>query len=561
MVLDTSKDKFSRILGLHACGHDANIAVVIDGNVTEIVEFERLYQEKRYRIYPDSERFDRALQWLFESYELRTDFDAVAVQFNQTHDELYDIAIEKLRRYIGRVPCISFAHHQCHAAAAYFTSPFTRSAILSIDGRGGDGCTVSFVANGNDISYLQKWPFSLGMAYRALGQIIGGIHAHDLETSGKTMGLTAYGNVIPGWKRAIHTFITSYRPKRDQLASWEPAVADGCFFLDGFGPVVGADTFGGPETKHAQNFAATFQECWSEIVVGIVSETIKQSQCNNLCITGGAALNAITNRQILQIAGVRQVHFIPNPNDAGLAMGAALQCFYGNQEAAYGGRMDCLTAYLGLPVLDSASLPLLASERGAKWLTNPASSIAALLAQGLVVGIIQGRSEIGPRALGNRSILCDPRDSRMKAILNNRIKGREWYRPFAPVARVEEQTTYFDVTVPVPYMSVIGHVRAEWAAKIPAVTHVDGTARLQTVSEDSNKFLWELIGCFKELTGIGVLLNTSFNGKAKPMITTMSDALKILDETELDAVYSEGWLFEKKFAMTRDIAVAMRHWP
>ena len=100
-----------------------------------------------------------------------------------------------------------------------------------IDGRGGDGCTVSFVANGNDISYLRKWPFSLGMAYRALGQIIGGIHAHDLETSGKTMGLTAYGRVISGWKRAIHTFITSYRPKRDQLASWEPAVADGCFLL------------------------------------------------------------------------------------------------------------------------------------------------------------------------------------------------------------------------------------------------------------------------------------------------------------------------------------------
>lgn len=555
MVSDSSKHKFRRILGVHACGHDANIAVVVDGNVSEIVEFERLYQEKRYRIYPDSERFDRALQWVFESYGLRRDFDAVAIQFNQTHDELYDIAVAKLRRYIGRVPCISFAHHQCHAAAAYFTSPFARSAILSIDGRGGDGCTVAFVANGSDISYLRKWPFSLGMAYRALGQIIGGIHAHDLEISGKTMGLTAYGQVIPGWKRAVKTFITSYRPRRDQLASWEPAVADGCFFLDGFGPVVGTDTFGGPKNRHAQNFAATFQECWSEIVVDIVSETIKQSQCNTVCITGGAALNAITNKKILEIAGVEQVHFIPNPNDAGLAMGAALQCYYGNQQASYRGRRDSLSPYLGLPVLDSTSLPRVASERGAKWLTNPASSIAALLADGLVVGIIQGRSEIGPRALGNRSILCDPRKSSMKAILNNRVKGREWYRPFAPVTRVEEQATYFDVMVPVPYMSVIGHVRNEWTAKIPAVTHVDGTARLQSVSEHSNKFLWELIGCFKALTGIGVLLNTSFNGKATPMITTVSGALKILDETELDAVYAEGWLFEKKGSSRREKAL------
>ena len=194
--------------------------------------------------------------------------------------------------------------------------------------------------------------------------------------------------------------------------------------------------------------------------------------------------------------------------------------------------------------MDVDRLPDYCESRGAQRLENPETTLAEMLAAGKIVGVLQGRSELGPRALGNRSILCDPRDGEMKRRLNETVKRREWFRPFAPVVREGEQGIYFDVDRPVPYMSILGYTRPEWRSSLAAITHVDGSARLQTVNREQNPLLWRLLGEMKRVTGIGVLLNTSFNSKGEPMINEISDALRTLDQSGIDAVYCEGWLFE-----------------
>lgn len=532
-----------RVLGVHTGGHDASLAMVENGRITEVIEFERVFREKRCRIFPGSSRFKNSLQWYFEEYGGSREIEAVALQINRFHEELYDQAVEQLKLYVPGAKYVSFNHHLCHGAASYFTSPFHKSVIISIDGYGNDGTTVAFSADGNRINYHKRWPYCLGKSYRALGAIIGGIHSNDLETAGKTMGLTAYGRVNEAWKFPISQFLRAYRPRSEQIAGWEPALADGAFTIAGFGAITGANTFDGPESTIAQDFAATFQECWTELLLEIVRQAIQETGCPNVCLTGGAALNVVANSAVTNLNEVEQIHFVPNPNDAGLSAGAALYYYYGYQGIEWAGRGDFNSPYLGIPILDINELPIYARTRSATKLRDPIGELAGLLAKGEIVGVITGRSEIGPRALGHRSILADPRDHRMKEVLNVRVKGREWYRPIAPVVREEDVSVFFETTRLSPYMSMMAHVKD--GNNLPAVTHIDRTARYQTVSYEQNSFLYDLLTAFATQTGVGVLVNTSFNGKGAPMVASLSEALQILDTTDVDAVYCEGWLFNK----------------
>ena len=542
----TPKSPRKKILGIHIGGHDSSFAVINEGRVEEIIEFERVFGEKKYRVFPESIRFDKVLKWAFEEYGLSRDFDAVALHIGYFRDGLLEIAIEKIKKYLPNAHYLKLNHHLCHASSVYFTSNFNESVILSYDGYGNDGSTITFTAKGNKIDYIKDWKFRLGTAYRALGSIIGGISSPDNHTAGKTMGLTAYGKVIQKWKTPIKTFIKTYIPIRDQVADWEPSVADGVFYLPGFGAIIGENTFKGPTDKLAQDFATTFQKCWTEITLDIVKETIRDTGISNFCIAGGASLNATTNYYITKLKEVKNTHFIPNPNDCGLAMGAALYYYYSYQNIEWKGYPDkFFSPYKGLPILDADKFNFFIKKYKGIKLENPTKDLAEYISKGKIVGVLQGLSEIGPRALGNRSFLCDPRQADMKDTLNQKVKGREWYRPFAPVVRECDQKEYFDVSIPVPYMSIIGFVKSLWKDKIPAVTHVDGSARLQTISKEQNEFLWDLLGEFKKITNIGVLLNTSFNGRGKPILDTYKEAFLLLETTELDAVYSNGWLFKK----------------
>lgn len=535
-----------RVLGLHTSGHDSAAAIVEDGEVLEVIEFERVFREKRCRIFPGSMRFDRALEWLFRDYGVDPQFDLIAVQTNCFREQAFETAIARLDDFTKTSRHLLLNHHLCHAASAYFTSPFSSAVILSYDGIGNDGTTVGFLARGSRLEYTKSWPCTLGMAYRALGSIIGGISEFDNHTAGKTMGLTAYGSVVEEWKEPIKHFIRNYWPLREEVASWEPTVADGAFFLEGFGPVSGRNTFGGPQSAAGQDFAKTFQVCWTELVLECIRELVETTGCRNLCITGGAALNAVTNRAILDMPELDSVHFIPNCNDAGIAMGAALYGYYGWRQQPWRGAREPFSPFKGVPILDRNEVSAYAASRGATKLSKPVRDLAKILADGHIIGILQGRSEVGPRALGNRSIVCDPRDPIMKNVLNERVKGREWFRPFAPVVRIEDLREYFDLEVPLPYMSAVGFTRERWRGQLGAITHVDGSARVQTVSCEQNRFLWELLAEMKRLTSVGVLLNTSFNGKGEPMITQLKDALRLLDTTGLEDVYCDGWLFHNR---------------
>mgnify|MGYP005812498211 CR=1 FL=1 len=545
---------FRKILGIHANGHDANVSIVQDGSVTEVIEFERVFREKHCRLNVLHPRFDRYMDWLFRSHGIGTDFDAVALHLHNFGSEpreytemVQSRAVEVLSSYLPDAHYLQLSHHLCHAASGYFTSPFDDAVILSFDGHGHDGSTVGFHGKGSALNYVRGWPCSMGRAYSALSNIIGGIHAKDGNAAGKVMGLTAYGKLVPEWMAPIRRFIETYTGLRSEFSPlyWEASVADGVFELPGFGAIEGKEAFKGPEDPQAQNFAATYQHVWSSVVQDMVKELIATTGTRRVCLVGGCALNATTNYDILHMPEVEDLHLIPNPSDCGLSAGAALYTAYAYQNGHWGGARDrYASAYLGLPILDIDKLEPLASQRGAKRLVSPAAELAEIIAAGAKIGVMQGRAEVGPRALGNRSIICDPRRADMKDLINQQIKGREWYRPFAPVVREGEQDRYFVMPRPAPYMSFIADVRPEWKDLVPAIVHADGTTRVQTVTFEQNPFLWELLGAFEKATGIGMLLNTSFNGRGEAIYSRISEALNLLDTTDLDGVYVEGVLFQ-----------------
>jgi carbamoyltransferase len=362
------------------------------------------------------------------------------------------------------------------------------------------------------------------------------------------MGLTAYGKIIKKWINPINEFITSYTGIRSEFSPlyWEAAIADNVFKLPGFGVVKGKNTFNGPEDINAQNFAATFQYCWSQIVQSMVHDLIKLTGINDVCVVGGCALNATTNYDLLNSKYINRLHFIPHPNDEGISAGAALYTYYSYQNKPWNGLKKTFNPYIGLPIMDINQLKKFAKLRNADFIGHdPYSLLANEISSGKKIAVMNGRAEIGPRALGNRSIICDPRNKEMKDIINNTIKHREWYRPVAPAVRDGDQSKYFKIKSQSPYMSYIALVKNKWKNIIPSVVHQDNTSRVQTVTFESNPFFWNLINEFEKITGVGVLLNTSFNGKGQPIFSKISEALKLLDESDLDAVYIEGYYFKK----------------
>lgn len=544
---------FTKVLGLHLNGHDASAAIVEDGRLTDLIELERVFREKHFRLNVLHPRFDRVIDWLFNDYKLPRDFDAVALHLHyfgseprEHHYLVQDRAVEKLSEYLPDAHYLQLNHHLCHAAASYYSSPWADATILSIDGHGNDGSSLGFVGRAGQLDYVKGWPFSLGRAYSALGNIIGGIQADAGDVAGKVMGLTAYGTVIDDWIEPIEKFILGYTGIRSEYSplSWEAGVADGVFVLPRFGTIHGKAAFKGPEDPEAQNFAASYQVAWSNVVQNMVGELIDATQIANLCMTGGAALNGSTNYDVSNMDAVTGLHLIPHPSDVGIAAGAALYTYYSYQGVEWKGAAEPLNPYLGVPILDLDRLETFAVERSASQPADLAAEVARRLADGQVVALMQGASEIGPRALGNRSILCDARDAGMKDFINNRVKRREWYRPVAPVVQVEKFRQIFTSDIETPYMSMICEVHDEYREQIPAAIHVDGTARVQTLRRDINPLLWQILEEFEKITGVGVLINTSFNGAGEPVVARISEALSALDSTELDAIVIEGYLFD-----------------
>jgi carbamoyltransferase len=344
------------------------------------------------------------------------------------------------------------------------------------------------------------------------------------------MGYSSYGKVINEW---VEPFIEFYKSDPNGLNYQEKLNVLGNkinVVFDVSNRIVG-DT--------AYNLAATSQFVFEECFLEIARPYILNYNNLPVCITGGCGLNILLNTRLVNEFN-KDIFIAPNPNDCGLALGMILNYIKPKKaiDVTYSGTelldIDLLIDYVQNQPFNFISKSLNVDE------------LVDDIINGKIIGCARGKSEHGPRALGNRSIICNPTFANMKDILNKKVKNREWYRPFAPVVRLEDVETYFEWSTETRWMSFCPFVKKAWREKLAAITHVDGTARVQTVTYEQNPWLYELITKFKEKTGIGVLLNTSFNVDGKPILSTIKDAFTILEKTQMDCLVIEDFYIKKQ---------------
>jgi carbamoyltransferase len=440
-------------------------------------------------------------------------------------------------------------HHRAHLASSFFVSPFERAALLSIDGFGDFISTMWAIGERNSIEVLGQveYPHSTGIVYTATTQFLGFPHYGD---EGKVMGLAPYGR--PRFIREFRDIIRTeergqFRINLDYFRHHTEGVE---MTWDQGSPVIGkifseafVETFGprrspgAPLTDREPDIAASLQLRLEEVGFHILNHVHEVTGLTDLGLSGGVAYNSVMNGKILLNTPFKRVYVQPAAGDSGTALGVCFQIHNGILRQPRGEIM--LGAYTGRE-FSNDEIKVELERAGLRFevlndieLTRRAASD---IAGGLVVGWFQGKMEFGPRALGNRSIVVDPRRADMKDILNDRIKKREPFRPFAPSILAERVGDYFEQTHPAPTMLMVYQIKSERRDEIPAVTHVDGSGRLQTVSEELNPRYYQLISDFDRLTGVPVVLNTSFN-ENEPIVCTPRDAIDCFLKTRMDVLY------------------------
>jgi carbamoyltransferase len=440
-------------------------------------------------------------------------------------------------------------HHRAHLASSFYVSPFERAALLSIDGFGDFISTMWALGEGNSIDVLDQveYPHSTGIVYTATTQFLGFPHYGD---EGKVMGLAPYGKprYIEEFREIIRTAERGqFRLNLDYFRhhaegvdmTWDQGspVIGRIFsdeFMSTFGP---AREPGAALTDRERDIAASLQLRLEEVGFHVLNHLHAETGLTDLGLSGGVAYNSVMNGKILLNTPFRRVYVQPAAGDSGTALGV---CYEIHNGILKGGRSEVmLGAYTGPEFTnDGIRRELEKSALIFETLTDEVVTKRAAqdIADGLVVGWFQGRMEFGPRALGNRSIVVDSRRAEMKDVLNDRIKKREPFRPFAPSILEERTADYFEQSHPAPTMLMVYLVREERRAEIPAVTHVDGSGRLQTVSREVNPRYYQLISDFNELTGVPVVLNTSFN-ENEPIVCTPRHAIDCFLKTRMDVLY------------------------
>jgi len=448
-------------------------------------------------------------------------------------------------------------HHRAHMASAFFVSPFQEAAILSVDGMGDFVSTMWGIGRGNrfEVHGEINYPHSLGWLYTAVSQWLGFPKYGD---EGKVMGLAPYGQ--PVYLDQFRKIVRLQRDGTFELGmDYFSLDAEGATMTwDEGAPVLGTlysqklvDLLGPPRqprmeiTEHHRNVAASLQAMLEEAEFNLVNMLQRVTGQKALCMAGGVALNSAFNGKILPNTAFEDIYIHPAAGDAGTALGV---CYYIYHQVLGQPRTCVLNhAYTG-PRFTNGRIAQVLDDYGLRYdeldVDQLVQRAAETVAQGNVLGWFQGRMEWGPRALGNRSIIADPRRDDMKDILNARIKHREKFRPFAPSILMEAVGDYFDETYPDPFMIKVYKVLPEKRAEIPAVTHVDGTGRLQTVHRDTNPLYWQLIKEFETLTGVPVVLNTSFN-ENEPIVCTPEEAIDCFLRTKMDVLIIGNYLVKK----------------
>jgi len=562
------------ILGIHAYTHDSAAALIADGQLVAAAEEERFVGRKHTSRFPE-----QAIRYcLSEAGITLSDVDQVAIPWNPWANLgtrglfmvrnfpkcLPGLRAEPSKEILGSIALWGairaipstlkrlfdgqktkfqshfVTHHDAHAASAFFVSPFDKAAILTIDGAGEWDVATLGIGEGNRIRILRRDPFphSLGMFYGAITQYLG---FQEKEGEGKVMALASFGE--PSLRDKFRKFIQCngagevslnpnyFRFQYDTKRQWySPKL------VNHLGPARKPEE---DISEHYQNVAATAQAILEDAGIALAQQAHKTTGLSELCLAGGVALNSVMNSRILNdSSSVEEIFIQPAANDAGGALGAALWVHH----QLGGKRIPPMEhVFLG-PAYTRQQVRDVLNRRELQYIepTRPLELVAHLIAEGAIVGWFQGRAEWGPRALGNRSILADPRRKDMKDILNSRVKFRECFRPFAPAILAERVGEYFVNQHQSPFMLLVEKIRPEKIDEIPAVVHVDGTGRLQTVTQESNPKFYELIEAFDKLTGVPVILNTSFNVKGKPIVLTPEDAINCFFSTGIDVLYAEG---------------------
>lgn len=462
------------------------------------------------------------------------------------------VAPEALRAQFHNVE-----HHRAHMASAFFVSPFDDAAILSVDGMGDFVSTMWGTGKDNRLHVMNEinFPHSLGIFYNALTQWLGFPKYGD---EGKVMGLAPYGQ--PRYMDEMRQIVRVQRDGTFELdldyfvhhaegatMSWrggEPTV--GRLFSDKLIALLGEPREPRSAiTEKVQDVAASLQAMLEEAELALVRKIQRDTGKTTLCMAGGVALNSAFNGKILPNTDFTDIYIHPAAGDAGTSLGV---CYYIYHEVLGQPRSYILDhAYTGPQFSDADIRPVLEQHHLTYRALDEAQlahEAAQIIARGDVLGWFQGRMEWGPRALGNRSIIADPRRADMKDILNARIKHREPFRPFAPSVLLEATGDYFDQTYPDPFMIKVYNVLPDKRAEVPAITHVDGTGRLQTVDRATNPRYWQLIHAFGQLTGTPMVLNTSFN-ENEPIVCTPAEAVDCFLRTKMDALAIGSFLVTK----------------
>ncbi len=555
------------ILGVNCFSHDTAACLLVDGRIVAFAEEERFNRERHTKRFPDA-----AIDFCLQRARIQArDLDVVAFAHRPGLDFARG-AIDALRRgspkrlavqayvdanlarkelafrrrwsYRGRIAHVG--HHDAHAASAFFASPFDEAAVLTLD-RGGDFLSTTLQhGQGPRLRPLAavRNPDSLGEVYSAFTWLLGFIPNAD---EGKVMGLAPYGSDKLDAELAALVRATPDGLFRVNLAHFAYQREAGWFskrFLERYGPPREPES---TLTELHANLAHAVQALLEQIALHVARELRRRSGSPNLCLAGGVALNSAMNSRLLKEAGFERIFVQPAASDAGNALGAALWVWH--QQLGKPRREAMTHAFHGSDHPSAAYEQALAGiGLEVRRLGDPAAVAARLLADGQVVGWFQGRAEVGPRALGARSILADPRRAEMKDIVNVRVKHREPFRPFAPSVLAERGPDWFAGYHPSPFMLLILPVRGDRQAAIPAVTHVDGSARPQTVDAATNPLFHRLLSEFEARTGVPVILNTSFNLRGEPIVHRPAEAVADFLNTEMDALILGDYLVEKPSA-------------
>jgi len=600
------------ILGISAFYHDSAAAIIKDGEVIAAAQEERFSRKKHDAGFPS-----KAISYCLQEagitiieIEAVAFYDKPLLKFERLLETYYAFAPKGFASFLLAMPIwlneklflkkmirdelkkiqpfdkkklqlLFPEHHLSHAASAFYPSAFEEAAILTIDGVGEWATTTISKGKGRQIEILKQlnFPHSVGLLYSAFTYYLG-FKVNSGEY--KLMGLAPYGDPTSAQTAA---YIQTIKTKLVSIFD------DGSICLDQqhFNYAVGLrmvkddafkQLFGfskrEPEDKLQQqhcNLALAIQLVTEEIVLKLARHAKELTGCTNLCLSGGVALNCVANGKLQNEKIFAELFIQPASGDAGGAVGAALAAhhLYFEKERTVTTAMDAMKgSYLGPSATDEEILAT-ANTFNAKYKRYEERDalnevVARLMNEGNVIGWFQGRMEFGPRALGNRSILADPRNPEMQKKLNLKIKYREGFRPFAPAVLAEDAQQYFDLTTASPYMLLVQQINKKLQhqvpenyqqlsineklyvhkSSLPAITHIDFSARIQTVHASTNKAFHELLTAFKQLTGCAVLINTSFNVRGEPVVCTALEAYQCFMRTEMDYLVVENFLFSKK---------------